>query len=384
MTARMLAWLSAAVVTIVAVCAGLTTTLFYRSSPALACQPAITTPGNTATASSHASPTSPATQVTPGALGTLETQVTAGHWDTEQLRNAATIITVGAARRVPPRGWVIAVATAIQESDLRNLGDLGSHNDHDSLGLFQQRPSQGWGTPEQIMDPSYAAAKFYEKLVQIPLWETLPLTVAAQAVQTSAFPNAYAKHEPDAQQLVASIASASATAGFDGNCVSPAGWTHPLPGYKVTSDYRTPDRPAHHGVDLSAPKGTPIRAAAAGEVITVLCNLGGQTFSAAYRPSPCDADGSPTTSGCGWYLEIKSGEFIHRYCHQLVRPAVNPGQTVAAGQVIGVVGTSGNSSGPHLHLEIHKVTLGQRQDAGPENAVPPVDHFWSVGIDLNS
>ncbi|MBQ1028963.1 C40 family peptidase [Micromonospora sp. C97] len=128
-----------------------------------------------------------------------------GSWNSEQVSNAATIVTVGAELHLPRYGWEIAVATAIQESTLRNLGDLGEDNDHDSLGLFQQRPSQGWGTPEQILDPRYAARKFYERLVKVDGWQTMPLTRAAQAVQRSAFPDAYAKWQPEAQQLVALI-----------------------------------------------------------------------------------------------------------------------------------------------------------------------------------
>ena len=112
----------------------------------------------------------------------------------EQARNAGVIVAVGERTGVPVRGWVVAVATALQESKLVNLGNLGAANDHDSLGLFQQRPSQGWGTPEQIMNPEYAATKFYERLLRVPGWERLPLTEAAQAVQRSAYPNAYAKH----------------------------------------------------------------------------------------------------------------------------------------------------------------------------------------------
>ncbi|MBO0871457.1 MAG: hypothetical protein J2P15_23125, partial [Micromonosporaceae bacterium] len=99
----------------------------------------------------------------------------------DQVRNAATIIRVGQQLTVPPRGWVIAVATALQESSLHNLGNLGPHNDHDSLGLFQQRPSQGWGTPAQVMDPAYASRRFYQKLLTVPGWQSLPLTEAAQA-----------------------------------------------------------------------------------------------------------------------------------------------------------------------------------------------------------
>jgi peptidoglycan DL-endopeptidase CwlO len=105
---------------------------------------------------------------------------------------------------LPARAWVIALATAQQESGLRNL----DHGDRDSLGLFQQRPSQGWGTPAQIMNPAYAATKFYEHLVQVPNWQTIPLTDAAQAVQRSAFPNAYAKWEPMAQALVEALVQA--------------------------------------------------------------------------------------------------------------------------------------------------------------------------------
>lgn len=133
-------------------------------------------------------------------------------FDSEQLTNAATIVAVGAGRGIPPRGLVIAVATALQESSLRNLGDLGERNDHDSLGLFQQRPSQGWGTPEQIMDPVYASNKFYDALLTIPGWEQMPLTEAAQQVQRSAFPDAYAKHEAAATALVA------LTVGVYGGC----------------------------------------------------------------------------------------------------------------------------------------------------------------------
>ena len=95
----------------------------------------------------------------------------------------------------------IALATAMQESGLRNI----DHGDRDSLGLFQQRPSQGWGTEQQILDPVYSAGKFYEHLVKVPGYSRLPLTVAAQRVQRSGYPQAYAKHEPDATLLAAAL-----------------------------------------------------------------------------------------------------------------------------------------------------------------------------------
>ncbi|SEC64740.1 hypothetical protein SAMN05216483_2113 [Streptomyces sp. 2131.1] len=119
----------------------------------------------------------------------------------EQAANAATISAVGTTRGMPERAVTIALATALQESALRNL----DHGDRDSLGLFQQRPSQGWGTERQIMDPVYSAGKFYEHLAKVPGYSRLPLTEAAQRVQRSGFPQAYAKHEPDAALLAAAL-----------------------------------------------------------------------------------------------------------------------------------------------------------------------------------
>ncbi|MER7899713.1 heavy metal transporter [Streptomyces sp. NPDC096046] len=124
----------------------------------------------------------------------------------EQAVNAATITAVGTARGLPERAVTIALATALQESALRNI----DHGDRDSLGLFQQRPSQGWGTPKEIMDPTYSASEFYEHLVKVPGYTRLPLTVAAQRVQRSGFPQAYAKHEPDAALLAAALTGQSA------------------------------------------------------------------------------------------------------------------------------------------------------------------------------
>ena len=86
-------------------------------------------------------------------------------------------------------------------SSLNSPND-GSGNDHDSVGLFQQRPSMGWGTVEECMDPEYSARAFYRALKRVPGWRGMPVTVAAQAVQNSAYPNHYAKHEPLAREIV--------------------------------------------------------------------------------------------------------------------------------------------------------------------------------------
>src|SRR5829696_2276626 len=92
---------------------------------------------------------------------------------TEQAANAATIAAVAVKRELPVRAVAIALATALQESKLINL----EYGGRDSLGLFQQRPSQGWGSPGQILDPRYAAAKFYDALVAVPGWERQKLAV---------------------------------------------------------------------------------------------------------------------------------------------------------------------------------------------------------------
>jgi hypothetical protein len=125
-----------------------------------------------------------------------------GQWDTDQLTIATIIINRGTANGISTWGQTIALAVAMQESRLRNLPHLGATNDHDSIGVFQQRPSQGWGTPEQLGDPAYQADKFYAKLKTIIGWETMPLTRVAQAVQISAYPDAYAKWTSEAVRLV--------------------------------------------------------------------------------------------------------------------------------------------------------------------------------------
>jgi hypothetical protein len=123
----------------------------------------------------------------------------------DQMKNAEKIVAAGKAMGLPPRAWVIALATSMQETKLHNYGDLGDSNDHDSLGLFQQRPSSGWGTPNQLTDPTYAAKAFYKSLTQVDGWSKMPLTDAAQAVQVSAFGDRYAQWEAKAGDVVDSM-----------------------------------------------------------------------------------------------------------------------------------------------------------------------------------
>jgi hypothetical protein len=120
---------------------------------------------------------------------------------TEQAENATTIVAVAVRRNLPARAASIALATAYQESKLQNL----DHGDRDSLGLFQQRPSQGWGTARQIRDPYHAVNAFYDALVKVHGYQTMKITEAAQAVQHSAFPSAYADHEADGRALASAL-----------------------------------------------------------------------------------------------------------------------------------------------------------------------------------
>lgn len=130
----------------------------------------------------------------------------------EMAANAAIIVQIGRELGVSDRGIIIALATAMQESSLRNI----NYGDRDSLGLFQQRPSTGWGTPEQVLNAPHAARLFYggpqnpnkgktRGLLDISGWESMSLTQAAQAVQISAFPNAYAKWETSATAWLAQL-----------------------------------------------------------------------------------------------------------------------------------------------------------------------------------
>jgi len=139
----------------------------------------------------------------------------------KQTRHAADIVDVGRDMGISRRGQIVAIATALQESNLRNLASTaipesrrypndGLGSDHDSVGLFQQRPSTGWGKTKDLMKPRYAAKKFYGALKRVNGWERMSVTRAAQAVQISAFPDAYAKHETRATKIVNALSGGKA------------------------------------------------------------------------------------------------------------------------------------------------------------------------------
>jgi hypothetical protein len=143
----------------------------------------------------------------------LETPKPVAGLDQVQMNNAKAIVEAGKAMSLPKQAYVAAVACSLQESKLYNLASSalpesfsysneGSGSDHDSIGLFQQRPSSGWGSIRNLMKPAYAATQFYRALVNVSGWQNMAMTYAIQAVQVSAYPDAYAQHQSRAQTIV--------------------------------------------------------------------------------------------------------------------------------------------------------------------------------------
>jgi hypothetical protein len=128
--------------------------------------------------------------------------------DLDQAHFASIIVGVSVRRGLPPRAASIALATVYQETGIRNL----DHGDRDSVGLFQQRPSQGWGTAKQLRDPYYATNAFYDALIKIDGWQHADITEVAQRVQRSAYPEAYRDHEQDARVLASALTGSSPAA----------------------------------------------------------------------------------------------------------------------------------------------------------------------------
>jgi hypothetical protein len=144
---------------------------------------------------------------------TAEAGGRSGQLAADQAANAALITAVAVRRGLPARAASIALATSMQESKLRNIA-YGDEAGPDSRGLFQQRPSQGWGTTEQVMEPHYASNAFYDALVKVSGYESMNITDAAQRVQRSAYPDAYAQHEGVARAF-ASALTGQTPAGLD-------------------------------------------------------------------------------------------------------------------------------------------------------------------------
>jgi hypothetical protein len=195
--------------------------------------------------------------------------------DTDQAGNAATIAAVGKRLGMPDHAVTVALATALQESKLYNL----PYGDLDSLGLFQQRPSQGWGTKEQILDPRYAATAFYTHLAKVAGWEALAVSDAAQAVQHSAAGDAYAQWEGEARVLAQAL-TGELPAAF--TCQVP-GRPGPLAPVQVISADLSADLGSPTlGAPLNAPRGWQVAGwliAHAGHYGVATITFGGQRWS---------------------------------------------------------------------------------------------------------
>ncbi|MET9778588.1 M23 family metallopeptidase [Streptomyces sp. NPDC006367] len=278
-------------------------------------------------------------------------------WNEEQTKNAAIITNVARTRNLKPRAAVIAVATAMQEATLERDP---KHRDLDSRGLFQQRPSQGWGSASQVLDPIYASNKFYDALVKIPNWDTKDLAHVAQGVQRSAYPDYYAKWETSAGKLVAQVWGADVI-----DCEQPAdsakavkatgSWHAPV-SVKSSNNYRAGgsrwSSGSHTGVDFPVATGTELHAVGNGTVVEA-------GWGGAY--------------GNNIVLKMSDGSYT-QYAH-LSRVSVSTGQKVRAGQVIGLTGSTGNSTGPHLHFEAR---------SGPAygSDIDPVKYMRQRGITI--
>ena len=254
--------------------------------------------------------------------------------DQEQQRVVRTVIAVGRQLNVPTRGWVVALAAGMQESGLRPL----NYGDRDSLGVFQQRTA--WGSVAQRMNPVTSSRMFFtgghagqRGLLDIPGWANLPVSAAAQAVQVSAYPEAYAKWENLAIHLVAQFGNADASCEPTG---AGGGWTFPLANasYVLTAGFGECGShwsSCHTGQDFAAPVGTPVVAASPGVV----------TFAGWAGPY-----------GNAVHV-LHAGGISTWYCH-LSRIDTAQGTRIAGGDLVGLVGATGNTTGPHLHLEVRR------------------------------
>ncbi|MGH3492957.1 MAG: C40 family peptidase [Sciscionella sp.] len=146
----------------------------------------------------------------------------------QQRGTAAHIMTIGKQRAISPLGWQVAIQAGMTESGLRNLG----YGDRDSLGIFQMRPSQNWGTPQQLQDPAYEINKFYDRLLTVPNWQSQDPGQSAQDVERSAFPERYRAWQAMAAALLKGVGKVANTGGC-GGAVNAAALSLPPPSAKA-------------------------------------------------------------------------------------------------------------------------------------------------------
>lgn len=318
----------------------------------------------------------------------------------EQIEGVEVIAEVGGELEVSEDGLLVAVVTALAESNIRMLANDGAFQrpagsgvmpgpawlaaaeavaasmdyphdgvgrDWDSVNFFQQRPSAGWGSVADLMDPHYSARAFFggpgspnggspRGLLDIAGWQEMSTGEAAQAVQVSAFPEAYDRHLEFGQQIVDAVSDVECDTGGVIDPPNADGWVHPAPQVVVLTGRYGHDRGSyiHWGEDLAAPEGSPILAPADGVVAHTSC-------SSFQGRSPCNI-----LIDHGGGLESL---MVHMWPNGV---HVDQGDAVEAGEHVADVGNNGNSTGPHLHYELW-------QDGTP---IDPSAFFSSVGIDL--
>lgn len=257
----------------------------------------------------------------------------------DQMKNAQTIASVGKSMGMSARDIQIGIMTAIAESMLRNV----NYGDRDSLGLFQQRPSMGWGTPAQVTDPVYASRKFFSSLKGITNRDKMTPWMAAQSVQRSAFSDGsnYRVQWNEATAIYKALLAGARGAG-GGYVPGPGGRFKPI-NRGVTSGLHGTDT-GYPAVDMAAPTGTPLYAVSDGVISKSYDIRGYEPRRAAYG-LPQDGYRS---YGRVIYLKTDAGPEV-LYAH-LSRRSVNAGQRVKGGALIGRSGGTGNSTGPHLHF----------------------------------
>lgn len=263
-------------------------------------------------------------------------------YDAEQVRNAAAIIAAGKEISVPARAQAIAVMTAIGESSLRVI-DYGDTAGPDSRGLFQQRANGAWGSYEERMDPRMSSINFYEALLRVEGWESMEPTLAAHRTQRNADPYHYAPLWDDAVDLITQMTDAGVEVLEPGEscsdlAVAPGEVTWPVAN-GVGLDRQNWGNSGgnwargHTGTDFSLPCGEPVYAAHSGIVRT-----------------------DPSQSGWAGpnFIKITTGtDSLATWYAHMSAAIVRDGEQVQSGQIIGRVGSLGNSTGCHLHFEVH-------------------------------
>ena len=270
-----------------------------------------------------------------------------------QMSDAQVIYDVSVTLDLPQQAAVIAEATAMQESRLINL----PYGTSDSLGLFQQRPSQGWGTPAEIMQPVYASTKFYDALVQVPGWQSLPLTVAAQAVQGSAHPGAYAKWQTLADALVATFT------GTADDCLTDNGTGVPQSG--------TTRLPA----GFTLPAGTPQAVVTA--IAYAVEQLGKPYIWGGTGPVGYDCSGLVMMAYHAAGIDLPRTTFQQVYSGNPVYSTAD----LEPGDLLFVPGSDGTATAPgHVGMYIGSGLVIQAPQTGEDIEITPFSGYWENNI----